>query len=450
MKERIQPTEVSLPAAYKELLQNDAGARVLKVFVPDNDGQKELFLAGQIEEPSNVYSELANTDFGRIKSEISTSAETLLRHPDMNPKHQEAYEGFVRSQLKRTELMELAAAYNQEDDPDARANIRERHLELNEELYGLPDQGVYRSLLHDQVEKIEQKSLVGDAVRLREELLDIVGDRTASTEERFKPSAETMEWMHDAAMGLYGDLLQHIPEEQETFTKEEMQAIFQEIIDEEFGVDWTVDIEKATSISVRSAEYRIVIPENRADVTKEELQKLISHEIGIHLLRSSMGASTDVDPLKTGLEGYYDSEEGLGKVMEQALVGKLQEPGVAHYVTAGAVVHDKMNFRQVYELNYRLIALEKVKDGEEVTEAQLEKSKELAYKRCMRILRGTDELPWLKDLAYYNGTMDMWQHIEKEVKGDEFQLALLLLGKANPANPEHVRLLLESRTVDNY
>lgn len=44
----------------------------------------------------------------------------------------------------------------------------------------------------------------------------------------------------------------------------------------------------------------------------------------------------------------------------------------------------------------------------------------------------------------------MWRHIEDEVRGDELKFLLLLLGKVNPANKKHERLLLESITIDNY
>ena len=60
--------------------------------------------------------------------------------------------------------------------------------------------------------------------------------------------------------------------QQEEFDPYELQKIFTDIIEEEFNNDskgyagaaegWTISVEKATSVNVKSSEKRIVIPDN--------------------------------------------------------------------------------------------------------------------------------------------------------------------------------------------
>ena len=61
-------------------------------------------------------------------------------------------------------------------------------------------------------------------------------------------------------------------------------------------------------------------------------------------------------------------------------------------------------------------------------------------------MRGTDELPWFKDLSYYNGAAEVWKHLES-IRGDDTEFMLVLLGKANAGNKDHRRILLETATV---
>lgn len=160
----------------------------------------------------------------------------------------------------------------------------------------------------------------------------------------------------------------------------------------------------------------------------------------MHVLRAVTGEQADLGPLRTGLDEYYDSEEGLGKVMEQALDKKFVEAGVEPYITAGAAYYGQKDFREVFEMKWRLGLLAKIESGQEVTEKMIHDAKETAYGSVMRSFRGTDALPWFKDLTYYNGTAEIWKFIE-ENRGDDFRLTLLLMGKINTSD-EHLRTLL--------
>ncbi len=60
------------------------------------------------------------------------------------------------------------------------------------------------------------------------------------------------------------------------------------------------------------------IPEGRPPLDAKSLRGLVAHELGVHMLRAIRGSETNLLPMQVGFPGYYDVEEGLGVVMEQA------------------------------------------------------------------------------------------------------------------------------------
>lgn len=422
--------------------------KLITNYVPKNaKEQRAAFLAGEIRNPHHEYNKLEDIDFDERVVEITRVGDSILTSSDLNPKFKGAYEQFIEGYKGRTRLMELAAEYNAATDESEKERIGSEYMRLNIELYGAPDETTYRSLLQEKLAAIGQKNLTGEAAALRDELFALTGfTENSGVPDRFRPSEETIEWMHEVAEGLYGGMLSHIPEDKADFSVQEIQAIFQTIITDEFGdaaADWTVDVEPAKSINVKSTEKRIVIPEDRGDISRDQLRGLVVHEIGIHMLRAVMGDETDLEPLANGLSDYYDAEEGLGVVMEQALRGEFREAGIDHYITAGLAYHDGKDFRDTYEIKWRLAALSGLKNDENLTDVACEKAQNGAYGGTMRIFRGTDALPWFKDLAYYNGAVNIWRHLE-EIRGDDLRFTFVLLGKNDPSSKEHERIVYET------
>jgi hypothetical protein len=431
---------------YQNLLKLEP--KLITSTVPVNaKEQKELFIAGEVEIPQHFYPKLAVED--SVVDEIRMIGESIVSSGSLDKKHEQVYEEFVDRYVEKTRMMQAMYAIKTAETEEAREEARTEFMELNTELYGAPDRDTYASLLTEKIAAIAEKELSNAAQVLFDELRELLPQEYAEGKkvERFKPSAETIKWMQNAVETLYGGMLSHVPE-QETFDVHEVRDVFAAILADEFGEaasDWHVDVEEAKSINVKAAEKRIVIPEDRGELTRDDLRKLIVHEIGVHVLRSITGDQTDIGPLRSGLSEYYEAEEGLGKVMEQALTGEFVEAGIDHYITAGAAYFDHKNFPETYELKWRLKALEDLKENDELTDAAINKAKQAAYGGVMRIFRGTDELPWFKDLAYYNGTAGTWEFLE-EIQGDDFRLTLLMMGKMNTTD-SHLRTVLESRSV---
>ena len=439
----LEPTP-SLEGLFAELLEQEP--KPISNFVPTNaKEQREIFINGDARKPDNDYGKLQAIDFESKKAKITELLEQIVAHPDVKDKFRTVYEQFGQNYLDKTEYMSIVNEYNQSEDGDAKLALGNKLMKKNVELFGEPDKRTYDSILSEKIESVKAMELSEQDAQIRTELLELIGERGSEKVERFKPSDETVKWVGEVVDALFGTLIEHVPN-QENFSDVEIKAIFDEIIKEEFGESaegWVVDIEKAQGINVKASEKRIVIPEGK-ELDLKNMKGRVVHELGTHFLRSLMGEQTDLLPFKLGLSEYYDSEEGLGVVTEQALDGKYDESGLGHYLTAGLAYFDQKDFRDIYEIKWRLELLENAKLTAD--EKGIASAKDTAYTNTMRIMRGTDDLPWFKDLSYYNGAAEVWQHMEN-IRGDEVELMLVLLGKGNAANPAHRRIMLETATV---
>jgi len=425
--------------------------KLIDDFVPDNGSeQKQKFLNGDIHNPDNHYPKLESNDYEGNAEKIAQLGERIINHSILNQKYKSTYSVFIKQYIKLNRMLELARDIKA-ISTKVNEELTSEYIMLNHELYGEPEESVYRSLLSEKVGRIAKKDLAGRALDVKNELMDLLGDvDTETQDERFRPSTETIEWMHGVVDSLYGSMLSHVPEDVESFNAEAAQAVFESILHDEFGEaaeDWRIDIEQAQSVNVKASEKRIVIPLERS-ISQAAMRGLVVHEMGVHMLRAIQGASTDLKPLELGLPGYMNNEEGLGVIMQQALKGEYHESGINHYITIGLANFEKKDFRDTFEIKWRLSALSSLKAGSKLTDEAITKSQNASYGATMRIYRGTDSLPLFKDISYYNGARDMWQYLES-IQGDELKFMFVLMGRANPANSDDQRLLLETATIDN-
>lgn len=319
-----------------------------------------------------------------------------------------------------------------EMDSTRRDELADTINNLNEKIYGLPDEGVYHSLVSD-IKQLELDGANDHGRRLYEELIQQLPSIEAEA-SRFRPSQETIEWMNGVVNELYGGLLRHVPERDEPFTPQEIAEVFENIIRQEFGEaadDWSVVVRPASSIEVNRITKTIVIPEDRPPVSYQKLRELVVHEIGVHMLRGVMGYELNSPLAALGFASYRDLEEGTGKVAEQALGKQYQEAGVAYYLIASMMRFDQKNSHEVYEALWRYHALKK---DVKVTDESITKAQDLAARQVARMTQGTGDLPLMMDLAYFNGTYNAWKYFE-ENRGDDMAVAFFFMGRGDPTNP---------------
>ena len=263
--------------------------------------------------------------------------------------------------------------------------------------------------------------------------------------ERFKPSDEVFHNFGEIIKDLYSKQLELIPEKDsnEKFSVKEIFEVFENILKgfekdgfSKFNVEW----KDSSAIAVSAKDKKIFIPKNRKPVSKKELEGLVVHEIGTHYMRAQMGEAYNNQALRTGLDGYMNTEEGIARAMEMAVKGDYQEAGAQHYLTAGFAYFNNMNFRKAFEANWRMGIL----DGKNnFSEENIDKKRQIAYRNTQRIFRGTDELPWFKDLSYFNGGQEIWKYIEENIDSPTLIDDFLLGGKNNIHNLDQQRQIYE-------
>lgn len=415
--------------------------------------QKAAFLAGEVENPMFIYPTLATMTADTIKSYQATAGELLAQADQLNEPHRTVYEEFIEYNLQKAALLAAMRSYNEAKTPGEKNAARQDFMRWNVELFGEPDRITYLSLMSDKMKVISQKERSPESEALFQELLDLLPAEVLHSNvvaERFRPSEETIRWTHDAVTALYEPLLRHVTDTNEKISAEQLCRIFASIISDEFeAADWQAVQGNATSITVSGKTKRIIVPFNRAPVSAAEARRLVVHELGVHMMTAMMGEASDISALQHGLAGYDDTQEGIAKVAEQALDGEYKEAGIDHYITAGSAYFYNMDFRQVFEIKWRMKLLEDLASGEVPTEEKIAAIRERVFDgpqvATTRAFRGTNDLPQFSDLSYYNGSLAVWQYLEK-ICGDDVQLNLLLMGKRS-LSPEHQRVVLEARTA---
>ena len=397
---------------------------VIDKFTPTNAvAAKQEFLANDtLRRPNNEYGNLTAESLTVLAQDLAT-ASGLIEAAAMNGIVKKIYEDEIGHYGETLDFLMTAKQVQDNPDDVAGGGITE-YMRLNEKLYGVPDEKVYRALLAEKMSKISVGALDERCRQIWEELNERVRFDPSDVGDKFVPRADTVKFMGEMVRDFYGDLLKFVPEDPKNgdkFVASEVKQVFGDILSylqEDSGFDerWKVVDKKSGAINVSASDKAIYVPEDRKPMSRSELEGLVVHEIGTHVYRAEIGEQMGVKPLAQGMTGYLDTEEGVAKVMEAAVKDRYVEAGVDLYLTAGMAYCENMDFRDVFETNWRMILL--ASDKSDFSDEAIGKAKNTAYVRTQRIFRGTDTLPWFKDLSYYNGGTDVWRYIEKELDKD--------------------------------
>lgn len=421
-----------------ELFEKSA-PRTIEKFTPSNAEQAKLeFLENpNLEKPNNFYEKLNQNSVDELYGDLSAVAKTIFEDENLGEIERELLSQQIETRSKSAVMLQAAVDFREAKNPSEKSRAEFIFMKNNVEAFGEPEKATFESLLGEKLAKIKNIEFGKTGEKLRAELFELLDeDYSQSAGERFRPKQETVEFFGEMARDFCSEQLKFIPEKPagEKYSAQEIFQIFEKITSDfeqnsgflPFEIEW----KKSGAISVNSADKKIKIPENRAPVSKSKLEGLVVHEIGTHYYRAQIGEKYGISPLKLGLDGYLDTEEGIARAMEMSVAGKFEEAGVPHYLTAGLAYFEGKNFREVFETNWRLYALEKSKNSE-ITDEEITKAKNLAYRNTQRIFRGTDELPWFKDLSYFNGGQKAWKYIEENIDSPTLFDELLLGGKSN-------------------
>ncbi len=341
----------------------------------------------------------------------------------------------------RNELNFLKAnyRYNMATTPEEKAEAAAYHRETNEALYGKPDEDTFYAILGEEIDAIDTEHLSPADHALYEQMISNIGYIKKINGGAYHPKPETVEKFHHYANLFFEPFLKHVPKEKSEFSPEELCDLFNEIIKDEFGEGTipyrAITTNETANLSVNHDDREIRIPKHvKAPYTNKRCRELIVHELGTHVMRALPYVGQKIKIFSSGLPGNESIEEGIAKCAEQGINGKAVESGRNHYINIGLATFKHKNFREIYDIQMAIRKLTGKGTNTVINDVQ----------RCFR---GTGELPNFKDLAYYNGSTEVWKYIESHIDDLELFDTLYLSGKSNIKDDEQSRLAYEMRTV---
>ena len=427
----------------------DSEPKVISTFTPENanEAKFEFLENDNLSRPNNKYEKLNSGEIENLYQNISNAILAVENDNLLGEIEREMYNTQLEARIKTVKMLEAAHDFRKAESLTDRQKAQEEFMKNNIEVYGEPDFETFHSLLSDKITKIESLELDEKGEKIRSEFYELIEkDENVSQDlKRFKPSDEVFHNFGEIVKDLYSKQLELIPEKDsnEKYSAKEIFEVFENILKDfendgfsEFNVEW----KDSGAIAVSAKDKKIFIPKNRKPVSKKELEGLVVHEIGTHYMRAQMGEIYNNQALRTGLDGYMNTEEGIARAMEMAVKGDYQEAGVQHYLTAGVAYFNNMSFRKAFETNWRMDVL----DGKNnFSEENIDKKRQIAYRNTQRIFRGTDELPWFKDLSYFNGGQEIWKYIEENIDSPTLIDDFLLGGKNDLLNSDQQRQIYE-------
>ena len=427
----------------------DSEPKVISTFTPENanEAKFEFLENDNLSRPNNKYEKLNSGEIENLYQNISNAILAVENDNLLGEIEREMYNTQLEARIKTVKMLEAAHDFRKAESLTDKQKAQEEFMKNNIEVYGEPDFETFNSLLSDKITKIESLELDKKGEKIRSEFYELIKkDENLSQDlKRFKPSDEVFYNFGEIIKDLYSKQLELIPkkDDDEKYSAKEIFDVFENILKDfendgfsEFNVEW----KDSGAIAVSAKEKKIFIPKNRKPVSKKELEGLVVHEIGTHYMRAQMGELYNNQALRTGLDGYMNTEEGIARAMEIAVKGDYQEAGVQHYLTAGFAYFNNMSFRKAFETNWRMGVL----DGKNnFSEENIDKKRQIAYRNTQRIFRGTDELPWFKDLSYFNGGQEIWKYIEENIDSPTLIDDFLLGGKNDLLNLDQQRQIYE-------
>lgn len=453
------------PKSIEQLAQElaELDPRILTNFTPDNlDLLQDAFLKGEITGClPGVYSQLDSIDFDQKDSDYQQMSEAVRANPLIPPKQHHIYEAYIARNRKVNRLMSMASAYRQATAPAQKEIIARTYQALNVELYGEPKLEFAQSMVHEvlaETDAIED----GQLQSIRQEFIARLPDefkRSPTEDISLKPDASTQRTAQLIAESIYAPLLKHADELIGQAASEKGQAIgdlrlgptalaaiFQTVIDREFlESGWRVMVKPANAVKVDPSTKIITVPEKRAPVSADKARGLVVHELGVHMLRSIIGEGSDLIPMQLGFAESSDAEEGLAKVMETVISGEETRPGYQYYLTL-SLLNRGYNFAEAFEVMWRYKVLDAyLEKAADITPAFVNSQKKAAFKFMFRTVRGTNDLPFHKDLVYFDGPRKIWDYIARH-ESDPDLVNILYIGKIDPTNSQHVWGALDAKS----
>lgn len=397
---------------------------------------KEEFLEdSSLVHPRNVYGNLSEEEVRNGADRIDDIMEHLVTD---NPRQRLLAQSIADDGIKKYNFLAANIGYNAASTPEEKEFAANYHHKTNEALYGKADEDVFYQILNYEISKIDTTSLSPEDTAKYDKMLAAIGPIKDAKKPLYRPSQENFARFSEMAKEFFAPFLQHIPEDKENFTPEELAGIFNDIFRDEFGgmeIPYHAEVtDSVSNVDANHELHTIRIPQNvKKPYSAKRCKELVVHELGTHIYRAIPYLDQNIGIFSLGLPNNEVFDEGIAECVSQAITGNYDEVGHEHYINIGLATFKNKNFREVYEIQSALKSL----TGKKNT---------VTLNKVQRCFRGTGELPNNKDLAYYNGTSKVWQYIEKHIDDPMLFDDLFLSGKANIEIADQSRLVYEMKT----
>lgn len=189
-------------------------------------------------------------------------------------------------------------------------------------------------------------------------------------------------------------------------------------------------------VQTRGVERPTIFIPAEKEASLKKIARNVAHEIETHVLRGESGKKANLGILnpKAGLDRYVATEEGLAAYNEEQ-IGRETKVGLWGTLAVGLArgidrEGKERNFREVFEKIKELRYQRKRVQGRSKEEA-LESAEDEAWKRTARTFRGiTDPSKpgncYTKDWVYRKGNLAIWDFVKTKGEGE---LRRLYVGK---------------------
>lgn len=371
----------------------------------DDEGNK-IFDTPLIEKKSQIYQAVMELEANKDSGIWSPARCTL-------------YADYHEANLKKIFLVESAARLN---DPSltSQQNLvaREEYMSLNEAIFGEFDRSTFSGMINTELSRANAfvpQDTIGQDVK--EYLLANLDASSFAESEPQLIDEELLSVIKETLMMRYADILSVVPDTGEDFVygPQECEDIMNAALraTDLYDKGWRVELNKKKTAPATNAELKKIYLPIDTNRTANELKRLIVHEQEVHARRGQNGEETGEKPLALGTANYADVEEGLGVILECAIVGNIDNPSYHRardrYILAGIALGadgTPRDARQSYELMWRMLAVRNAKD-DIIDESVVNKAKTLALTHIDNAYRSTNHaMPgviYTKLKVYYEG-----------------------------------------------
>jgi len=280
----------------------------------------------------------------------------------------------------------------------------------------------------------------------------IKGEETADREPPISVEARKAwgQYLHEQYDPVFAEVYEQFDDSQEIngqnladMTADFMRRTGLELTDDTTDTSkWKVIYsEDETGFRVTPSEKKITCGKRKEPLTRLGFEKLMMHEVIIHVWRAENGSRSGFTALQTGLPGYLETEEGLGLLTESLWSG--EDPDVLsrdHYRYAAVAFANgdydgvKHNEQETHDFIRPLMEQNGIGDNTD----------EL-FLHVMRIFRGMPpEARMRSNASYLSGKELVMELLEEKFQAGEpiaQQFAELRAGKNNPCDPQQVQLM---------